>query len=200
MSQSRLTLYVWRDLDTPSDVKRGEHFTDADDYEQDVRDYIRKDQGKRKYRYDDGKIEVVGIWDISELAKKVGRFYPRSHMDDFICERIGYRISSKTEFHRPPCSPDKAGEWIRNRISIILSGARVNFPPRSEQESAIRKAVKYFRTRGKDFLLHLPLLSKSLKSCAAAKRICTVSFLGRTMGSFLLNESAAYHSQPLNNL
>ncbi|KKK52269.1 hypothetical protein LCGC14_3106630, partial [marine sediment metagenome] len=154
MSQSRLTLYVWRDLDTPSDVKRGEHFTDADDYEQDVRDYIRKDQGKRKYRWDNNKIEVCGIWDVSKYAKKVGRFYSHSRIDDYIRERIGYRISSKTEFHRPPCSPDKAGEWIRNRISIILSGARVNFSLRSEQESAVRAAVKYFRNRGKDFLLN----------------------------------------------
>jgi hypothetical protein len=51
---------------------------------------IRQSLGVRKDIFDDGTVQVSCIWDVTEYAKKVGKFKPGGHVDDDIRQKIGY--------------------------------------------------------------------------------------------------------------
>ena len=51
---------------------------------------IRKSLEVRKDKFDDGTVKVSRIWDVTEYAKKVGKFKPGGHVDDSIRVHIGY--------------------------------------------------------------------------------------------------------------
>lgn len=100
----RMMLYLWEDTDAPGELKFGERFSNCSDIESAIADinvYIRSSQGKRKHKYDDGRIITHYIWDASEYAKYVDRFKPHAKLDDFIRNKLvlGER-QGRGEFHK----------------------------------------------------------------------------------------------------
>lgn len=105
----RFMLYLWEDLNSPNDVKLGDHFISEemsfDDAIKNTKKYIRGSLGRTKYRWDEGKICIHKIWDASEYAKSKNKFYSHGKIDEefrFIVP--GHKNSS--DFHT--CDPKEA--------------------------------------------------------------------------------------------
>lgn len=85
----RMFLYSWHEDDDTT--KMGEHWVlPGIDPVEDTLKYIRKNMARRKDKFDDGTVQVSRIWDISEFAKSIDRFRPKSKVDDVIRKYIGY--------------------------------------------------------------------------------------------------------------
>jgi len=55
-----------------------------------ITNYVRKDQGKRKDKWDEGKVKLLAIWDLSEYSIKYDKFHMHSKVDDHLRNRIGF--------------------------------------------------------------------------------------------------------------
>lgn len=102
---SRMFLYVWENLNMPGDVKVGEHYNEHASIINAINDtkkYIRESQGRYKKDFDENKIVIHAIIDVTEAAKNVGKFYKNAKMDDYVrrAAALPGRVSSKSEFHR----------------------------------------------------------------------------------------------------
>jgi hypothetical protein len=88
-NQPRMFLYSWHEDD--GETKMGEHWVlPYVDPVQDILKYIRSSMSRRKDKFDDGTVQVSFIWDVSDFAKKINRFRPKSKVDDVIREYVGY--------------------------------------------------------------------------------------------------------------
>lgn len=97
--------YLWFEKDKPNECKFGERWVFAgQDPEKEVWKRIKSSVGVRKDLITDGTIQLVDIWDVTELSKKVNRYYQRSRMDDYIRPYIGFRKGSTGEIHELPSS------------------------------------------------------------------------------------------------
>jgi cytochrome oxidase Cu insertion factor (SCO1/SenC/PrrC family) len=63
---------------------------------------VKSSLGVRKDLFNDGTVKIHAIWDVTDLSKKVGRYYQRSRMDDYIRPQIGHRKGSTGEVHELP--------------------------------------------------------------------------------------------------
>ncbi len=100
--------YLWYEKDKPDECKFGERWVFSDqDPEKEVWKRIKSSLGVRKDLISDGTIQLVTIWDVTELAKKVNRYYQRSRMDDYIRPYIGFRKGSTGEIHELSASEVK---------------------------------------------------------------------------------------------
>lgn len=96
--RDRMYCYLWEDLSEERAVSKfGERFVFA---EQDPVDEcakrIRDQQGTRKDKFDlNDDIRIVDIWDVSELAERVGRNRRGGHMDDYLRRMIGHVVQSE---------------------------------------------------------------------------------------------------------
>jgi hypothetical protein len=101
---SKMMLYLWEDTDSSNEIKFGEHFTAADDPEQDTADYIRGSLGRQKYKFDEGTVKIHRIWDATKYAKSVNLLKKHSKLDDKIRNQIDVlrqsRVNKRSEFHR----------------------------------------------------------------------------------------------------
>lgn len=96
----RMYCYLWEDLDDDNECKFGERWVFAgQDVMTEVTKRVKASLGVRKDRWNDGKIRIVAVWDVSDLAKKVGRFAKQKRMDDYLREQIGFRKGSTGEIH-----------------------------------------------------------------------------------------------------
>ena len=96
----QMWLYVWEDLDDKNESKFGERWVFAgQDPELECRRRIRSSLQVRKDRYDDGKIHLENLINVSEYAKTVGRYAQRKRMDDYVREFVGHRKGSTGEVH-----------------------------------------------------------------------------------------------------
>lgn len=85
----RMFLYSWHEDD--HETKMGEHWVlPGLDPVEDILKYIRQSMSRRKDKFDDGTVQVSRVWDISEFAKSIGRFRPKSKVDDVIRKYVGY--------------------------------------------------------------------------------------------------------------
>ena len=104
MKTNHMMVYAWEDQDSKGEVKFGDHFVENQTVEEAIQDtfgYIRGSLGRQKYKFDEGRIKVLRVWNVSEYAKTVGRFKKHSHMDDVIRDKaLINRVSKRSEFHR----------------------------------------------------------------------------------------------------
>jgi hypothetical protein len=118
---NRMYCYLWWEKTNPNEAKFGERWVfDGQDPEAEVWKRIKSSLGVRKDLIKDGTVELYAIWDVTDLAEKVGRYYQRSRMDDFIRPQIGHRKGSTGEIHELPPSE------IKLRVDKYL--ARSNQP------------------------------------------------------------------------
>ncbi len=92
--------YLWHEKTDIDECKFGERWVkQGQDPNKEVLQRIRDSVGVRKDKFNDGTIELVAIWDVSELAKEVGRFKMHGRIDDYIREHVGFRKGTTGEVH-----------------------------------------------------------------------------------------------------
>jgi hypothetical protein len=100
--------YLWYEKDKPNEAKFGERWVKSgQDPETEVWKRIKNSVGVRKDLIRDGTIQLECIWDVSEYAEKIGRFYMHGKVDDAIRPCIGFRKGSTGEVHELPASEIK---------------------------------------------------------------------------------------------
>jgi hypothetical protein len=108
--------YLWYEKDKPGEAKFGERWVKVgQDPEAEVWKRIKNSVGVRKDLIRDGTIQLEAIWDVSEYAKTINRFYIHGKVDDKIRPIIGYRKGSTGEVHELP-----AGE-IKIKVNKFLA-------------------------------------------------------------------------------
>lgn len=149
-------LYAWRDLARPGNVKFGDHTIPGQpsrhEIDRDTRAYIRKDQGKSKYLWKTGQIEVLKIWDATDYAVRMRRNYPHASLDEYIANNTSIRLHRLADdFYQ--IDPDQLISIVNQQLTGSL---RLNdFAPHRYQQQAIDKAVSYYNSsaNNQDFLL-----------------------------------------------
>lgn len=99
----RMFIYAWEDLDSPNEVKFGEHFianTTLDDGVENTTKYIRSSLGRQKYKFDDNRVKIHMIQDVTDYALSVDRMKTHSKLDDFIREQCLINRQGRGEFHK----------------------------------------------------------------------------------------------------
>jgi hypothetical protein len=108
--------YLWYEKDKPNEAKFGERWVfSGQDPEKEVWKRIKNSVGVRKDLIRDGTIQLECIWDVSDYAKTINRFYIHGKVDDKIRPIIGYRKGSTGEVHELP-----AGE-IKVKVNKFLA-------------------------------------------------------------------------------
>jgi len=93
-------VYIWSEKDKPNECKFGERWVRAGtDARNSVEKRIKESLGVRKDLLKDGTVQINAIMDVSTLAKRVGRFYKQSRMDDYIRGFVGFRKGKTGEVH-----------------------------------------------------------------------------------------------------
>jgi hypothetical protein len=88
-STDRMFCYLWCEDDSES--KFGERWVFANQNpEEECLKRIRESLGVRKDKFDEGSVKLIAIWDVSEYAKQIGKFYQRSKVDNSIRQHIGH--------------------------------------------------------------------------------------------------------------
>ena len=94
--------YVWEDLDAPeAEQKFGDHFSEAPTLEQaftETERYVRGSLGRQKHKFDEGRVVLHKLWDVTEYAKHKGRFGKHQKIDDVIRPAIPNHIQA--DVHR----------------------------------------------------------------------------------------------------
>lgn len=108
VNYARMIVYLWWEATNPNEAKFGERWVFAgQDPEEEVWKRIKSSLGVRKDLIKDGTVILEATWDVTELAKKAGRYYQRSRMDDYIRPQIGFRKGTTGEIHELPANEIK---------------------------------------------------------------------------------------------
>ena len=102
---SRMYCYLLHELTDENECKFGERWVkEGQDPETEVRKRIKDSVGVRKDKINDGSIELVAFWDVTELAQTQcpERLKQHGRVDDFIREKIGFRKGTTGEIHTLP--------------------------------------------------------------------------------------------------
>lgn len=99
-------LYVWEDLDASKangepEQKLGDHFSDAEDLQEaldETTKYIRSTLGRQKHKFDEGRVVIHRLWNVSEYAKLKNRFGKHQKIDDAIRHVVGHHVQA--DVHR----------------------------------------------------------------------------------------------------
>jgi hypothetical protein len=95
--------YLWSEATNPNEAKFGERWVFAgQDPDKEVMKRIKGSLGVRKDLFNDGTVTINKIWDVTDFAKKIGRYYKQSRVDDYIRPHIGYRKGTTGEVHELP--------------------------------------------------------------------------------------------------
>lgn len=153
LSEDKMYCYLWEDEDDNTECKFGERFVFAgQDPEIECAKRIRQSLGVRKDRYDEGKIRIVAIWDVSDIAKSIGKNRKGGKVDDYLRRKIGYRKGSTGEVHR------LSGDDMRLRVNKEVSkhGQDLFCAKLSTQQYKIAEEVLgYFATSSRIVLAEL---------------------------------------------
>lgn len=119
-SEDQMWCYLWEDLTDRDhgihECKFGERFVLAgQNPQQQCHRRIRESLGVRKDAWDTGRIRVVQLWNVSELAEKHGRNRRGGKMDDWIRAQIGYRKGTTGEVHTI------SGDDMRIRVNKLIA-------------------------------------------------------------------------------
>lgn len=103
MDQDRMYCYLWEEAANPKECKFGQRWVKAGlDPWADCCTRIRQSLGTRKDIYDQGDVNVIAVWDVSEYAQANNRFDKKAKIDDYIRDIIGYRKGKTGEVHKLP--------------------------------------------------------------------------------------------------
>lgn len=95
-------LYDWEDLDAPEpEQKLGDHYSEAETLEEafeETRKYVRGSLGRQKHKFDEGRVVLHKMWDVTEYAKHKGRFGKHQKIDDVIRPCVGNHVQA--DVHR----------------------------------------------------------------------------------------------------
>jgi hypothetical protein len=99
-TEPRMFCYLWDEVNVDDESKFGERwvFPGQDPVEECLK-RIRKSLEVRKDIFDSGLINVPIIWDVTEYAKSINRYYKGSRVDDEIRKHIGFRKNKTGEIH-----------------------------------------------------------------------------------------------------
>lgn len=97
----KMYCYLWHEKTDVDECKFGERWVkDGLDPRKDCLKRIRDSMAVRKDKFGDTvDPNEIQIWDVSELAKEVGRFKMHGRIDDYIREHIGFRKGTTGEVH-----------------------------------------------------------------------------------------------------
>jgi hypothetical protein len=98
----KMYCYLWHEKTDVNECKFGERWVkEGQDPNKEVLKRIKDSVGVRKDKIKDGTIELVAIWDVTELAQKncPDRLKQHGRVDDFIREQIGFRKGTTGEVH-----------------------------------------------------------------------------------------------------
>lgn len=98
----RMFCYLWHEKTDGNECKFGERYVfEGQDPETEIRKRIKDSVGVRKDKLNDGTIELVAYWNVSELAqiKCPERLKLHGRVDDYIREQIGFRKGTTGEIH-----------------------------------------------------------------------------------------------------
>lgn len=98
----RMYCYLWHEKTDVNECKFGERWVkDGQDPKTEVLKRIKDSVGVRKDKINDGTIELVSFWDVTELAKTKcpERLKQHGRVDDYIREHIGFRKGTTGEIH-----------------------------------------------------------------------------------------------------
>ena len=98
----RMFCYLWHETTDENECKFGERWVKfGQDPETEVRKRIKDSVGVRKDKINDGSIELVAFWDVTDLAKTQcpDRLKQHGRVDDYIREQIGFRKGTTGEIH-----------------------------------------------------------------------------------------------------
>jgi hypothetical protein len=114
--KGRMFVYVWKEKSNPEECKFGERFVfDGQDPKTECLKRVRESMGVRKDLFDTGEVELVAIWDVSELAERLGKNVARSRMDDHLRAMIGFRKGATGEIHTI------SAESMQYRVNRLLA-------------------------------------------------------------------------------
>jgi hypothetical protein len=104
--QSYMIVYVWEDTDAvratgKHEQKFGEHFCEATseaEAREATKNYIRNSLGRQKNKFDNGRVVIHNLWNVSDYAQRHNRFKAHAGVDNLLRKCIGHRIKN-TEVH-----------------------------------------------------------------------------------------------------
>jgi hypothetical protein len=104
--EDRLFLYLWEDLSEPTACKLGQRWVYAGlDAIADCNKRIRQSLGTRKDKFDEKKIRLVEIWDVSHYAQSVGQFDKKAKVDDYLRDKARLpKRKHRSEVHDIPAA------------------------------------------------------------------------------------------------
>lgn len=94
--------YLWHEITDEKECKFGERWVKTGQSpEIEIRKRIKDSVGVRKDKINDGTIELVAFWDVTELAQTQcpERLKQHGRVDDYIREHIGFRKGTTGEIH-----------------------------------------------------------------------------------------------------
>jgi hypothetical protein len=116
LSEDKMYCYLWEDIDDDNECKFGERFVKkGQNPKKECATRIRQSLGVRKDRYDEGKIRIVSIWDVSTIGDSVGKNRKGGKVDDFLRAKIGYRKGSTGEVHT------LSGDEMKIKVNKVVS-------------------------------------------------------------------------------
>jgi hypothetical protein len=164
--EDRVFLYLWEDKAEPGVCKVGQRWVYAGiDAITDCNFRVRESLGVRKNIYDAGRINVEAIWDVSDIAKKVGKFNIKAKIDDHLRRDLPGQIGS-TEVH------EVSATEMRNLINRLLTKLQQELPEvelSTKQYQVAEEVINHFNSGTKVVLAELcARFGKTIWSSAVA--------------------------------
>jgi len=188
-------IYLWYDTNEADRCKLGETFMkDNSDpsFEQTQAaawSRIREDLGTRKYLIAQGRIKLIGVWDVTHWAIDLGKHIRGSHayMDDHIRSKIGHRLEGSREYHAA------SADYIKIKIEKLLISQHQPLPEvklSSAQSEVLHEIVTNVNAGKRTFLAELcPRFGKTILTGALISELNTqlniiVSYIQTSFASF----------------
>jgi len=160
--------YAYQDIASNlEETKFGDHFVDDEsiDAVKDTESYIKTQFPRRVAHFKSGQV-LTKVWDVSDYAKKVNKFYKRSHMDDVIRKDIGFKGTQGQEYHSMDI------ETLSLKVNQILArqGQKLIPAKLSTMQSIVAEEVldKYKQGDRRILLSLCPRFGKTICSAAIA--------------------------------
>jgi hypothetical protein len=166
--EDRLFLYLWEDVAEPETCKVGQRWVYAGlDAITDCNKRIRESLGSRKDKFDENKIKLVKIWDVSHYARNVGQFNKKAKVDDYLRDKARLpKRKHRSEVHEIPATE------MQVLVSEFLRKAGQPLPEVSLSTKQFQVAVEtidYFLNGAKVILAELcARFGKTIWSSAVA--------------------------------
>lgn len=188
-------IYLWYDTNEADKCKLGETFmkdNSEPSFEQTQAaawSRIREDLGTRKYLIAQGRIKLIGVWDVTHWAIDLNKHQRGSHayMDDHIRNKIGHKLEGSREYHAAPAN------FIKEKIEKLLIAQHQPLPEvklSSAQSSVLDKMKNAVSKNKRTILAELcPRFGKTILTGAMIKESNTklniiVSYIQTSFASF----------------